>query len=362
MGTEARDRLLAAGLAVGLLAVYGSRWTAAIVIVAGCVSLLWRRRFPLFVLAAIGSALVIGVGWRLEWADPLLFLGWIALYGAPAFAKTRHAAYAGAAVALGTAGVITLITRDAAGRGRDGLVIGLVFVLAYVATAWLLGHGYRVRQAYLTALEDRAERLAREREAMSRQAVAEERARIARELHDMLAHTMSGMVVLAGGARLATGQEDTARALAEIERSGRRGMDETRRLLTALRAGDAESPPTLADLPALVARLSAAGLTVKVSTIPDLPPAVDVAAYRIVQEALTNTLRHAGNATAAVVIRLDSGVVELAITDNGSGSSQGLGHGIAGMRERARLLGGELRAGPEPGGWAVRATLPLEAR
>ncbi|MFD8495454.1 sensor histidine kinase [Amycolatopsis sp. NPDC059657] len=362
MGTEARDRLLSAGLAVGLLAVYGSRWTAVIAIVAGCVLLLWRRRFPLLTLAVIGSALIVGVGWRLEWADPLLFLGWIALYGAPAFAKPRHAAYAGIAVVLGTTGVIALITHNAAGRGRDGLAIGLVFVVAYVTTAWLLGRGHRLRQAYLTTLEDRAERLAREREAVRGQAVAEERSRIARELHDMLAHTMSGMVVLAGGARLATKQDDAVRALAEIERSGRRGMDETRRLLSALRAGDSESPPTLADLPALVARMSAAGLPVTVGAVPELPFAVDVAAYRIVQESLTNTLRHAGNATAFVEIRAMDGVVELAITDTGTGSLPGAGHGIAGMRERARLLGGELSAGPEPGGWAVRATVPLEVR
>ena len=222
--------------------------------------------------------------------------------------------------------------------------------------------------------EQLARQLEAERAHAERHAVAEERARIARELHDVVGHAVSRMTVQAGAERLALGdaRPDTARVLAQIERTGRQTMQEMRRLLGVLRA-DGEEPdltpqPGLAQVPALAERMRPLGLRVEVETEGDprpVSPGVDISGYRVVQEALTNVLKHADGHRSRVTIRYLPHSVELEVTDDGRTSRStppGTGHGLAGMRERVSLYGGTLEAGPgEDGGWRLLARLPMES-
>jgi signal transduction histidine kinase len=232
------------------------------------------------------------------------------------------------------------------------------FAIAACGAAWALGEAARNR------------RVAIDQEA--RRAVGEEQARIARELHDVIAHSVSVMVVQAAAADdVFDSQPEQARvALRSIESSGREAMGELRRLLAAVKAGDPESEPQpgLDRLDELVERIRSGGLEVLVRREGEpetLAPGVGLSAYRIVQEALTNTLRHAHASSAEVLVRFDDGMLELVIEDDGLGAAadetgEG-GHGILGMHERAALIGGTLEAGPLPeGGFCVRAQLPLE--
>jgi signal transduction histidine kinase len=232
--------------------------------------------------------------------------------------------------------------------------------------AWLLGDNLRTRRAYLRELEARAERLEREQEESARRAAAEEQARIARELHDVLAHNVSVMVVQAAAANdvFETQPQRAREALQAIERTGRSALTELRRLLGRVRQTDYAPQPGLAGLGALVEGVSAAGLPVTLRVegeLGDLPAGLDLSAYRIVQEALTNAIKHAGASAAEVRVRRTADEVELEVVDDGRGpSGNGRGQGLIGMRERASLLGGEVEAGPKPGGgFRVRATLPL---
>jgi signal transduction histidine kinase len=221
---------------------------------------------------------------------------------------------------------------------------------------------------------NRRRRVVREREIATGESVATERATIARELHDVVAHHMSVMVVQAGAARAvaATDPAAAAEALRQVEASGRTGLAEMRRLLEVLKAegdGNGRSPqPGLAHLDELLDAMRASGLRVEAvieGSPRRLPPGVDLSSYRIVQEALTNVLRHAGGASARVVVRYEPDAVELEIADDGAGPPEDPeatgGHGLIGMRERVQLFGGELEAGPRPGGgFRVRARLPTE--
>lgn len=217
----------------------------------------------------------------------------------------------------------------------------------------------------------RAQLAERERDVAAQEAVLEERARIARELHDVVAHSVSVMVVQAqAGPRLLGEPEQARGAFRAIEASGREALVELRRLLGILRTGD-EQPvtapqPGLGGLQSLVDQVRAAGLRVqlRVEGVPvQLPAGIDLSAYRIVQEALTNSLKHAGDAEAEVLVRYDDTALELEVVDNGSGGGtggDGSGHGLIGMRERVALYGGLLEAGARNGhGYAVRARLPL---
>jgi signal transduction histidine kinase len=227
----------------------------------------------------------------------------------------------------------------------------------------------RARRA--VALEERAVRLEEEREERERVAVAEERRRIARDLHDVVAHGVGVMTVQAGAARLLL-EDDPARArepLLAVEQAGRQALAELRRLLGILRRDERDSglrpQPGLADLDELVAQARRAGLPVElvVEGAPvALPAGVDLAAYRIVQEGLTNTHKHAGPARAGVAVRYEPDALELEITDDGrAGANGGGGHGLVGMRERVALYGGRLEAGPRPkGGFTIHAHLPLD--
>jgi signal transduction histidine kinase len=246
----------------------------------------------------------------------------------------------------------------------------LVPVAALLASAWVLGDNLRTRRAYLRELEDKSARLEREREENARRAAAEEQARIARELHDVIAHNVSVIVVQATAAGdVFDSQPAKAReALASIEHTGREALTELRRLLGAVRTEDGKIPqPGLGRLPKLLGQVRAAGLDVDLATVGDtrqLPPGIDVSAYRIVQEALTNTLKHANARHAQVVLRYSDEELAIDVTDDGRGPTNNRddrGQGLIGMRERVALYDGALTTGPRPGGgFAVSARFPLE--
>jgi signal transduction histidine kinase len=245
-----------------------------------------------------------------------------------------------------------------------------------LAAAWTLGQGVRQRRAHAAELEDRAARLEREREEKARQAATQERLRIARELHDVVAHSLSVIGVQAGAARLVLDTDPSPararEAVAAIEATANRAMAEMRRALGILRdterSGAALAPlPGLGQLPALLDQMRTAGLPVDLTvegTPQPLATSIDLSLYRIVQEALTNALKHARATHAAVVVRYGAHDIAVEVTDDGRGSSPSTarseGAGTIGMRERAALFGGELRVGPRPqGGYAVLACLPI---
>ena len=244
-----------------------------------------------------------------------------------------------------------------------------------VAGSWLLGHYVRTRRLLVAELEQRAADLERQREEQAGRAVAEERLRIARELHDVLAHTMSVVAVQAGTGRLVGVEHPEAAidALAAVETTARSAMHEMRQILTVLRADDegqgASVTPTpgLDDLPALVTQVAGAGIDVDVRVDGEprpVPAGVGLAAYRIAQEALTNVIKHAGGAHASVLLRYTDDAMLLEIRDDGPATgftTAAGGHGLVGMRERAAVHGGELTAGPDPhGGFVVTARLPVK--
>ena len=239
------------------------------------------------------------------------------------------------------------------------------------AIAWLVGRDLRRRRQRVADLEDRAARLEREREEQAQRAVAEERGRIARELHDVIAHGVSVIVVQAqAGPHLVDDPQRVVGVFRAIESSGRDALVELRRLLGILRSEDQElaigPQPGLGSLQSLVEQMRTAGLPVQLRIEGEpvhLPAGIDLSAYRIVQEALTNVVKHAGAAAAEVVIRYGPRALELAIVDNGNGRAanrNGAGHGLIGMRERVALYDGTLEAGTqEGGGYALRARLPF---
>ncbi|MGX1564465.1 sensor histidine kinase [Streptomyces sp. NPDC055506] len=257
-----------------------------------------------------------------------------------------------------------------------------VFMAVPFALAWVLGDSIRTRRAYFAQLEERAARLEREREAQSKVAVAAERARIARELHDVVAHNVSVMVVQADGAAyvLDAAPDQAKKALETISSTGRQALAEMRRLLGVLRTGEHQEAgeyvpqPDVQQIEDLVEQCRASGLPVdfKVEGTPrPLPSGVELTAYRIVQEALTNTRKHGGpNAGASVrLVYFDDGL-GLLVEDDGKGAPHelyeeggfdGQGHGLIGMRERIGMVGGTLDAGPRPGGgFRISALLPLK--
>jgi signal transduction histidine kinase len=245
-------------------------------------------------------------------------------------------------------------------------------VLIVVGT-WLLGHYVRTRRLLVAELQQRAVDLEREREERAMRAVAEERLRIARELHDVLAHTMSVVAVQAGTGRLVGPDHpgEAIKALAAVEETARSAMQEMRQILTVLRAdGDTDASvtptPGLDDLAALVAQVTEAGVAVDVRVDGEprtVPIGVGLAAYRITQEALTNVIKHAGPAHASVLVRYTDHDVTVEVRDDGHATAPTAetgGHGLIGMRERAAVHGGELNAGPTPdGGFQVSARLPF---
>jgi signal transduction histidine kinase len=324
-------------------------------------ALYWRRRAPLAVLAValVAWASTIGSGY----AD----LGWvaiIALYSAGRYETSDRWAHLG----VGAAILVIIIDNRTAPDPWGEALLGAVVMFV----AWYVGRRVRLR-------EQRAAQLQREQAAEARRIVIEERTRIARELHDVVAHRVSLMTVQAGAAKAVAAEdlESALQAMGAVEEAGRQALDELRHLLGVLRPEadpDGLGPqPGLADLPRLVEQVRGAGLDVALATdeVPaELPARVDLFAYRIVQEALTNVLKHAGpGAHTEVRLGADRRGIVIEVLDDGHGGAAppppGLaqagpqGHGIVGMRERALLLGGTLDARPDPaGGFRVLAHLP----
>src|SRR5579884_2872853 len=325
--------------------------------------ILVRRRAPIaaLVVAVVATSIFNFLGY----AQGPSTLAVAYLVGCVAVSEPRSVSLA----MLAFAGVAAL------GNGFGHFVGNSVLFVA----GWALGDNVRTRRAYVAELEARAARLEVEREEQARAAVREERARIARELHDVVAHHVSVMVVQAGGARrLVDRRPDQAReALTTIEETGRDALTEMRRLLGMLRTVVPDDvgrrpQPSIGELGRLVTQMRDAGLDVELAVEGDaeeVPAAVDLSVYRIVQEALTNTLKHAGPAHARVNVRYGDHHVDVEVVDDGRGAAAvaargvgngtGSGHGLVGMRERVALFGGEISAGPRAGGgFAVQASLP----
>jgi signal transduction histidine kinase len=328
-----------------------------------CVPLLFRRQRPLLVLAlsTAATALIVAV-WGLYNPIPV----GLALFTVASQCDRRRSLVAGGASILVLA-IELLATLDALNP------LPIVGRLLGFGVAWLIGDSVGTRRRYVDALEERAERLERERAAEAARAVAEEQARIARELHDVIAHNVSVMVVQAAAANdvFVTRPDRAREALRAIERTGRSALDELRRLLGG---GPGDAPyapqPGIEDLDGLFERVRAAGLRVVVAVEGEqraLPPAVELSAYRVVQEALTNTLKHAHATQADVRVRYAEDELDVLIHDDGVGlgasaTVNGSGRGLVGMRERLALLGGSLAAGPaDGGGYTVSARFPLGA-
>jgi signal transduction histidine kinase len=275
------------------------------------------------------------------------------------------------AAAVLTAGVMLLVVAQ---DGTRHWTVAVSDAVGYGAAVLLTGLYVGTRRAYLAALRDRAGRLERERDQASALAAAEERARIAREMHDSVAHHLTVIVALSDGALRAVTRApaDAADAIRDVSGTARLALAETRRLLGVLRAGSGDEPrqplPGLADLDDLLGRVRAAGLPVRYERTgagADLPPEIQLAVFRLVQEALTNTMKHGGpSASAAVRLQLTADEVRVDVEDDGTrGSAQpaAAGGGLTGMRERIGAFGGELDFGPrQPRGWRVTARLDLD--
>ena len=341
---------------------------AYLLAVALCVPFVFHRRFPVAAITVACCALVL-------------------------YAVGRYNAYPGLPIFVLVAGISLHSTRRrallAAGLAAVALSVAVwlqpervatastwVASLLAVAVAWLWGENLRNRRARWAAMEERARRLEAEREERDRQAVTDERLRIARELHDVVAHSMSVIAVQSGVANhvIDSRPAQARQALATIEATSRSALVELRRLLGVLRQGDdpvasLEPNPGMAEIGRLADQIRSAGVKVelKVEGEPgELPPGVDLSAFRIAQEGLTNVLKHGGG-VARVLVRYSPGAVAVEIADDGRAGTdgapaEGTGHGLIGMRERVAVFGGELTAGPVPGGgYRMAARLPYAA-
>jgi signal transduction histidine kinase len=337
------------------------------------VPVVFRRANPIgsYATAVVAGGIQVALGIRPVATDLAIL---ILLYTLAAYCSRRVSVWGLAVCLVGSAiGVVRwsdLNMPDVPGR----IAAEAVLFAGPALLAWVLGDSMHYRRAYYANLEDRAARLERERDAQARVAAVAERARIARELHDVIAHNVSVMVVQADGASyaLATDPGRAKEALAAISATGRQALAEMRRMLGVLRREE-EGPsevrapqPGIGELGELLDQARLAGLPVSFTVEGDpqpLPGGVALAAYRIVQESLTNTRKHAGPvATASVVLRYSDAALVLAISDDGRGAAapDGAGHGLTGMRERVATYGGSVAAGPRPGGgFEVVATLPL---
>jgi signal transduction histidine kinase len=330
----------------------------------------FRRRAAItaFVIATAGGALQVLTG--VPSAADLAIL--ILLYTVAAY-RPRRASIMALLVCLAGSTVAVMEWGPVPGVRFVWRLIFAAFVFGGLElTVWILGDSMRYRRGYYAALEDKAARLEAERNAQAKVAAAAERARIARELHDVVAHHVSVMVVQADGAgyALRTDPDRAGAALEAIADTGRQALDEMRRLLGVLRSADDQATlapvPGLGELRELLDQARAAGLEVSYTlsgTPRELPEGAELAAYRVVQESLTNTRKHAGlAATAAVALRYRAESLTVEVTDDGLGvvsDEDTGGHGLAGMRERIAMYGGTVTAGPLPGGgFGVIASLP----
>jgi signal transduction histidine kinase len=330
--------------------------------------LMARRRYPFggpatyWVFAAV-----------LSFIDGLLipFVGSLVVVGmAAAFllGRLRDAARASIGLVIVTGSIVTVVYNI---PGSQSASLFIFIPLRFVVS-WVAGYALRERVEQAEAAETRAAYAEREREAAARVAVAEERARIARELHDVVAHAVSVMVLQVGAVRhkLPQGMDDDRQALERVEGAGRTALVEMRRLLGAMRRNgedvEVEPQPGLDRLDGLLQDVGRAGLPVRLHVNGDsfpLPRAIDLSAYRIVQEGLTNSLKHARASHVDVTVSFHADELEIEVLDDGVGvtSSDGLGHGLVGIRERVKIYGGEMRADVVPGGgFLLSARLPLD--
>lgn len=345
--------------------VTGDRAVLSLVALAFTVPLAFTRAVP------IPALLVVMAMWALP--PPAGFsLNLLALFVAMLLVVYLAATSTSGrtAVAAATVVVASQVISDVT-RGNLSTDLG---TWVFLALAWVLGKTVRVGQLRGDQLALKAADLERRRDAEVQVALVDERARIARELHDVVAHGVSLMVLQAGAARQALDwQPERARQpLLAIEATGREAMGELRRMLTVLRGpsddGELAPQPSLRQLDALVAQMHAAGMPVRLAiegSVDDLPKGVDLSAYRIIQEALTNSLKHSSHSKVDVQVRRIDRTIEVRVQDAGpalDGEASGIGHGLIGMRERAALYGGVFEAGPRSdGGFGVKATLPIDA-
>jgi signal transduction histidine kinase len=334
------------------------------------VPLAWRRRAPVPAAAAVAAA-----GFLELFATSQFLVANLSALGMVYALAAYGPRWAGrAGLALGLFGGVVASLRYFSANASDMLVISVGYIGVAVVAAWALGNLRRARMQRLAALEERAQLLDVERDQEMRLAATTERARIARELHDVVAHSLSVVIAQADGGRYAgkADPEAATGALEAIAATGRQALTDMRALLGVLREGGGEEyapQPDVAAVPALVEDVRASGLDVDLiveGTPRPLPAGPQLAAYRIVQESLTNVLKHAGPASRAWVrLQWRDDALELSVLDDGRGASaamvdaDGEGQGVRGMIERAQLHGGRLEAGPRhSGGFGVHAALP----
>ena len=360
----------------------------------------FRRRYPvqvfLVVLVAMGFYEALGYGGvNADFFGPI-----VALYSVIVYGPRRFAPWAPIAVLVAVSFAIPFEMPPDWTFGN--FVAQLVNIVVLVGLVWFVSDTVRQRREQARELAAKNLELEQARDELARQAVADERVRIARELHDVVAHSMSVIAVQSGVGRMiiATQPEEAAKALANIEQTSRSSLNEMRRILSVLRSGDEtegslEPAPTLLEVDHLLAQMRSAGMRVELAVRGErgeVPPGVDLSAYRIIQEALTNVIKHAGFAQAAVTIEYEPSALVVEVVDDGRGAAamalvgatdvsadavppgalgtpgllgphglKGSGNGLVGMRERAAVYGGEVVAGPRSGGgFCVRARLPYD--
>jgi signal transduction histidine kinase len=341
-------------------------WFAVAAVMLVILPLLLRHRFPFAAPAAlwvVAAALSFVDGRLIANTGGAFLAGFVAAF-LLGHLRDPVACRGGLAVVIGGAGVIAYNSPDL-GTSQ------MLFVPLMFTVGWLGGYALRERVARAEAAEERATQAEHERETTARIAVAEERARIARELHDVVAHAVSVMVLQVGAVRHQLPQSlgEEVEALERVERAGRTALAEMRRLLGAMRGDDDEPEltpqPGLDGIESLLRDVGSAGLLVQLHVDGEpfpLPPAVDVSAYRIVQEGLTNVLKHAQAEHADVTLRYSRDELQIEVSDDGRGSrtGDGLGHGLLGVRERVKIFGGEMTVGAgSEGGFVLITRLPL---
>jgi signal transduction histidine kinase len=361
-------------LVTGLPLVFdGRHWILAPFVLLMTVPVAFRRRIPALAFLTGGAGCAALVLSRAG-PTPAVVAMAVLLYTLAAYRPRRESVAGLLACLLGAAVAVTFWVGLPTRPDQHGSFMATMIVFGLTAVvSWVLGDSMHYRRAYYLALEDRAARLERERDAQARIAVAAERARIARELHDVVAHNVSVMVVQADGAGYALDPdpERARQALAAISATGRHALAEMRHLLGVLRSDDDQADlapvPGIDQLRDLLEQTRAAGRTVSFTldgVVRPLPEGVGLAAYRVVQEALTNVRKHGGiGASVCVALRYSEHELGVQVTDDGHGmtaADDGAGLGLTGMRERVGMYGGTMNAGPRPaGGYRVSVTLPL---
>jgi signal transduction histidine kinase len=370
------DALITVAVVVGLIEVVlsedvkngpqGPLWFDVLAVLGMTLPLYARRRFPFRAPVTSGIAFAVSsfVDGRLIPHNVIPFLTALAVFVLFGLVRDRTQAIAGLAFGIGVTGII--FRNDPSGHAG-----GFAFTCLFFTVAWAIGFGLGRKFEEAREAKERLARAERERVERARLAVADERTRIARELHDVVGHSVSVMTVQAAAARrlLRPHQEKEREALQVVEQTGREALAEMRRMVGVLRRPE-EAPalapqPSLEYLDRLISQTREAGLPVKLRVEGDpepLPASVDLTAYRLVQEGLTNAIKHARADHAEVVVRYEEGSVEVTVTDDGSGDGGGEsgGHGLVGMRERIAVYGGELEAGPlAEGGYRLRARIPI---